>query len=242
MTIKYFPDLIQGSDEWLQARCGLLTASEMKRIITPKTLKTAADDKASCHLYELLAQRITRYVEPSYISDDMLRGQEDEVYAKIAYAEQGVQVDEMGFITNDRWGFTLGFSPDGLVGEDGFIECKSRCQKQQVATIAAGKMPTDYLLQIQTGFLVSDRAWCDFISFPARGEGRRAGDGKRADYLPMMVIRAYPDPVVMSAIENAAIAFEDKLHSELVAYHAALKAPGARLIPTSRRIEQEIRI
>ena len=33
--IRYFPDLIQGSDEWMAARCGLLTASEMKHILTP---------------------------------------------------------------------------------------------------------------------------------------------------------------------------------------------------------------
>ncbi|OYW84574.1 MAG: hypothetical protein B7Z20_10575, partial [Sphingobium sp. 32-64-5] len=29
----YHGDLLQGSDEWLQTRCGLLTASEMKLII-----------------------------------------------------------------------------------------------------------------------------------------------------------------------------------------------------------------
>ena len=35
MTITYHPELIQGSDEWHAARCGLLTASEMKLIVTP---------------------------------------------------------------------------------------------------------------------------------------------------------------------------------------------------------------
>src|SRR3546814_6407235 len=71
-------DLIQGSEEWLQARCGLLTASEMKLIVTP-TLKAANNDKTRTHLYELLAQRVTGYVEPHYISDDMLRGMDDEI-------------------------------------------------------------------------------------------------------------------------------------------------------------------
>src|SRR3546814_7425770 len=33
--LVYHTDLIQGSEEWLQARCGLLTASEMKLIVTP---------------------------------------------------------------------------------------------------------------------------------------------------------------------------------------------------------------
>ena len=39
-------DFIQGDEAWLQARCGLLTASEMKLILTP-TLKTA-DNHMEC--------------------------------------------------------------------------------------------------------------------------------------------------------------------------------------------------
>ena len=37
--IKYHNDIEQGSDEWLALRCGVLTASEIKHIMTPKTLK-----------------------------------------------------------------------------------------------------------------------------------------------------------------------------------------------------------
>ena len=72
MTIKYHDDLIQGSDEWLQARCGLLTASEFDRILTP-TLKIADNPKSRAHCWEIAAQRITSYVEPHYVSDAMLR-------------------------------------------------------------------------------------------------------------------------------------------------------------------------
>lgn len=80
--VRIFPEMVQGSEEWLTARCGLLTASEIKLIVTP-TLKIASNDKERAHLYELLAQRITGYVEPRYISDDMLRGKEDEIAARI---------------------------------------------------------------------------------------------------------------------------------------------------------------
>ena len=45
--ITYRPDLFQGSAEWHAARCGLLTASEMRLIITP-TLKAASNDKDRC--------------------------------------------------------------------------------------------------------------------------------------------------------------------------------------------------
>lgn len=224
--IRYHTDLEQGSDEWLAERCGLLTASEMKLIITP-TLKIASNDKERAHLYELLAQRITKHVEPHYISDDMLRGHEDEIEARILYAERYAPVQTVGFITNDRWGFTIGYSPDGLVGDDGQIECKSRRQKYQIETIveciAEQTIPADYMIQVQTGLLVSERNWCDFVSY--------------CGGMPMVTIRVYPDAKVQAAIIEAASAFEARLAAKLQVYQAALKST-ARLIPTERKIEQ----
>jgi hypothetical protein len=223
--IHHHKELEQGSDEWAAARCGLLTASEMKLILTP-TLKAANNEKERSHLYELLAQRITRYVEPHYFNDDMLRGQEDEIEARSLYAEKYAPVDEMGFITNDKWGFTLGFSPDGLVGDDGFIEIKSRRQKFQIETIINGTMPDDYMLQIQTGLLVTERKWCDFITYSGG--------------LPMMTVRVFADPAIQAAIITAASAFEARLAEKYAAFVARLNDPTARLVDTVRRVEQEM--
>lgn len=226
MTITYHRDLIQGTDEWLAARCGLLTASEMRLIVTP-TLKPASNDKERAHVWELLAQRITGYIEPHYISDDMLRGHEDEILARDLYAKKYAPVEQMGFVTNDAWGFTLGASPDGLVGDDGMIECKSRRQKYQIETIATRKMPDEYMIQVQTGLLVTGRKWCDFISY--------------CGGLPMVTITVYPDARVQAAIIEAASAFEARLAEKLADYQAALATPGARFIPTERReIAEEI--
>lgn len=223
--IRYFHDLLQGSDEWLQARCGILTASEMKLIITP-TLKVARNDKASAHLYELLAQRVTGYVEPRYISDDMLRGQQDEIEARFLYAKHYAPVEEVGFITNDEWGFTLGYSPDGLVGDDGLIECKSRRQKFQAETIVTWGVPQEYMLQLQTGLLVSGRKWIDFVSY--------------CGGMPMVTLRVFPDEEVQTAIIEAATAFERTMAEYLEGYRDHATMNGARLIPTQRRIEEEM--
>lgn len=222
--IHYFPDLIQGTEAWLAARCGLLTASEMKLIITP-TLKVASNDKERAHVWELAAQRITRYVEPSYIGDDMLRGMEDEIEARALYHKHYAPVEQMGFITNDRWGFTIGASPDGLVGDDGLIECKSRRQKYQIETLAALAMPDDYWIQVQTLLLVTERNWCDFISYSGG--------------LPMVTLRVLPDEKVQAAIVDAATAFEERVALRVAQYRDTL-ASSARLIPTERRIEQEM--
>lgn len=224
MTITYHPTMIQGSDEWKAARCGLLTASEMKLIITPATLKPAKNDKASAHLYELLAQRVTHYVEPHYISDDMMRGDMDEVDMRALYAQHYAPVQEVGFVTNDKWGFTIGYSPDGLVGDDGLIECKSRRQKFQAETIISGVIPDEHLIQVQTAFLVTDREWCDYVSY--------------CGGMPMAVIRVYPDEKVIAAIIDAAIAFESRLAERLEAYNTALAA--GKFIQTERRIEVEM--
>lgn len=221
--IIHHADLVQGTDEWLAARCGLLTASEMKLIITP-TLKIASNEKERAHLYELLAQRATKHVEPHYIGDDMIRGWDDEIAARALYAEKFAPVEEVGFITNDRWGFTLGYSPDGLVGDDGLIEVKSRRQKFQAETIVNGAIPADYLIQVQTGLLVAERKWLDFVSY--------------CGGMPMFVVRAYPDPEIQTAIIEAASAFEKRLSAALEQYrHAA-----ARMPMTERRVEMEIRI
>lgn len=222
--IHHHPHILQGSDAWLQARCGILTASEMDRIITPKTLKPS---KGTAHLYELLAQRITQHVEPTYIGDAMLRGQADEIEARALYHRHYAPVREVGFITRDDWGFTIGYSPDGLVGDDGLIECKSRAQKFQVETIVSQAMPDDYMLQVQTGLLVSGRKWCDFISF--------------CGGLPMVTIRVFPDSHVQAAILHAATAFEAQLAEAWALYRMGAEGM-ARLIPTERRVEQEMHL
>jgi hypothetical protein len=225
-VIQHHPEIVQGSDAWLAVRAGRLTASEIRLIMSPTTLKPARNDTSSAHLYELLAQRITGHVEPRYVSDDMLRGQTDEIEARGLYSRHFAPVTELGFITRDCWGFTIGYSPDGLVGDDGLIECKSRRQKYQTETLITGAVPSEHVLQCQTGLLVSGRQWLDYVSYCAG--------------MPMAVIRVWPDETVQAAIVEAASVFEEALADRLEAYRAALSAEGARLVATERRIEQEM--
>lgn len=228
MTITCHKEMIQGSEEWFAARCGLLTASEMHLIVTP-TLKAASNDKEKSHLYELLAQRITKYVEPSYVSDAMLRGQEDEIYAIELYAKTYAPVERVGFVTNDKWGFTLGYSPDGLVADDGQVECKSRSQKWQIRTLVdyvfANAIDPDFMIQVQTGLLVTERNWCDLTSY--------------CGGLPMATVRVLPDVKVQEAIIAAATAFEARLAAAKEKFDAVM-ASQARLIPTERKIYEEM--
>lgn len=227
--IIYHEELIQGSEEWHAARCGLLTASEMHLIITPKTLKAASNDKERAHLYELLAQRTTRYVEPAYVGDAMLRGMDDEFEAVQLYGKTYAKTQSVGFVTNDKWGFTIGYSPDALVGDDGLVECKSRKQSLQVKTLVDyvpdDKIDPDFMIQVQTGLLVSERLWCDLVSY--------------CGGLPMATVRVWPDYIVHAAILEAAEAFEARLTAATLRLKAVM-ASGARLVPTERKIIQEM--
>lgn len=230
MTITIHNDLIQGSDEWHAARCGLITASEVKLLLTP-TGKVADNIKTRAHVWELAAQRLTGFVEPQYISDAMLRGHEDEILARALYSERHAPVEEVGFVTNDKWGFTLGCSPDGMVGADGMIEAKSRCQKYQVQTIVEewrgeALCPEEYLLQVQTAMLVTGRKWCDFLSYSGG--------------LPMAVIRVEADPAMQDAIVDACAKFEARIAAAMTDFRAAIEARGYPA--TERRIEEEMTI
>jgi hypothetical protein len=228
--IKIYPEMVQGSDAWINARTGLITASTMNLILTP-TLKAASNDKERSHLYELVSQRITGYTEPAYISDDMLRGHDDEIDARELYRKKYAKVQEVGFITNDSLGFPIGFSPDGLVKDDGFIEAKSRRMKLHMETlltcVPAQIVPQEFVLQVQTGLFVSGRSWCDFISY--------------CGGLPMAVIHAEPDPVYQEAIIEAATKFEARIVERVAQYKALMRKRKIwRLTPTERRIVQEM--
>lgn len=226
MTVTIHTAVEQGSEPWHALRCGVLTASEMKLVITP-TLKTADNEKTRAHVWELAAQRISKYVEPTYIGDDMLRGWSDEILARAKYEEvTGHPVEEVGFITNDKWGFTIGYSPDALVGDEGLLECKSRRQKYQVQTIVewhrSGVVPTDYIIQLQTGLLVSERKWIDLVSYSGG--------------LRMPIMRVWPDDKVIAAIEEASGAFNAKVEAAVKDYEQA----SVGMVLTERKVEEEM--
>lgn len=204
MSVKYYWDVIQKSDEWLSLRLGMLTASEMKNFITPSKLEISKSAAIDGHINQLAYERITGYIDPHFQSADMQRGEVEEVYAKDLYSKNYNQVKDCGFIVNDSLGFCVGYSPDGIIGDDGLIECKSRKGNLQFQTILAEKMPNDYFLQIQTGLFVSGRKWCDFVSY---------GNG-----MPMFVERVFPDEKAQSVIAEAAQKADDKIGAVIERY------------------------
>lgn len=223
-VVRYHFEIEQGTDEWHGLRRGLITASAVKALMTPKG-KTAKNASSLTHLLKLLAERLTGKSDPSFYNDDMARGHLLEPYARELYSEHYAPVQECGFITRDLGGCTLGYSPDGLVGDDGLIEIKSRLAKHHLAALLADEMPDEYQPQIQTGLAVTGRAWCDFISYTPG--------------LPLFVKRVMPDPITIAQIELAAQAAEKQIDAMLAYYQCArIKYPATE--PIQLETEGEI--
>lgn len=190
MTLTIHRDLTQGTDEWLEARRGLITASVVGQLITSKTVKAAVNDNSRALWLQLLAERVTGRIEPVYVTQDMLRGQLEEPLARDAYSTwAGVNVEQVGFMTEDKWGYTIGYSPDGLVGDQGLIEIKSRRARKHVQTILAQTPPHENMAQLQAGLLVSGREWIDYVSY--------------CSGMPLYVTRVYPNHRWADAILTA---------------------------------------
>jgi len=218
MTLHVYDDLEQGTPEWLAARCGIVTASVVGQLITPKTVKPAFNDTSRALVMALVAERITGHVETIRENDDMRRGTLSEPFARDIYAENYAPVAEVGFMTKDYGGYKIGYSPDGLVSDDGLIEIKSPRQKKHLSTILADEVPLEYIAQCQTGLLVSGRAWIDFISYNGG--------------MPLYVKRVLPDPKWQAAIIEAVENLEEKAADMTDRYTTAIKD-----LPATERID-----
>jgi hypothetical protein len=211
-------DVVQGTLEWEALRRGMLTASVVGLTITPARLKFAANDTSRGLIATLAAERITDYTEETRGSFDMQRGTMDEPYAREVYSEHHAEATESGFMVL-QWGdIRIGYSPDGLVGDDGIIEIKSRLQKIQLQTILNDTVPAGNMAQIQTGLLVSGRKWCDYVSY--------------CGGMPLWTKRVLPDPTWQLAILDAAEEVEKSILSLIEVYGSKIEG-----LPPTERID-----
>lgn len=156
-------ELIQGTDEWRQARVGLVTASRVSDIIAKG--KSGPSASRMNYLAELACERLTGKPAESFHSKDMDRGNEIEPQARAAYAfMRDVDVTQVGLIMHPTISEAAA-SPDGLVGDDGLVEFKSPKMATHINTILTEKIPGEYLTQCQWQMSCSGRQWDDCVSF-----------------------------------------------------------------------------
>lgn len=249
MTLRVYNDIQQGTEEWLAARRGIVTASVVGKLITagspdpmavdcgpcpamagspcqsiakgkestplknfhservafasslPDELTVADNDTSRAFTALLAAERVSGFTEDTPLSRDMYRGVWSEPYARDLYSGYYHQAVEVGFMRRDEDGWSLGYSPDGLVADDGLIEIKAPRSKTHLLTVVADEVPAHYMAQCQAGLLVSGRDWLDFVSYVGG--------------MSIYVQRVLPDPKWFAVIEAACRTFETNV-AELV--------------------------
>jgi len=164
--VKIIETCDQGSDEWLAMRLGKVTASRVSEVIS-KGRGKAPSKSAETYMVELVAEVLTGESKPFFENDAMKWGTKTEPQARSMYEVNNgfVTVREVAFVEHNEF---IGISPDGLIGDDGLLEVKCPNTTTQIKRALSDDYSVDYKAQIQMQLWVTERQWCDFVSFDPR--------------------------------------------------------------------------
>ena len=216
-------DCKQGSDEWLQARLGIVTASELDSIISP-TWKMRESDGVKTYLARKLAERWRGAPLASYHGGSMEQGsiREDEAVSFYEF-DQNVTARRVGFITTDDG--TMGCSPDGLLDDSG-LEIKCPEPHTHVRWLLDGKLPAEHRAQVYGGMLVTGLQRWVFMSY-CRG-------------FPPLVLTIESDPAILDAIRTAHAAFMRQFDEAWASIEKMNGGPPTRLVPEAGDVDLEV--
>lgn len=187
--------MMQGSQEWFDARLGKATASRVSDVMA--RTKTGWSASRAAYEMELLCERLTGLSAERFKSSAMQWGTDTEPQARAAYAfMHDADVADVGFVEHPRIDMS-GASPDGLVGTDGLIEIKCPLSKTHIETLLSQSVPAEYVTQMQWQMACTERAWCDFVSF----------DPRLPSDLQMLVARVDRDDEAIAEMEREVEAF-----------------------------------
>lgn len=168
----------QGSDLWVAARVGRVSASNIDALLAPPTTRqstrkgvvypagTEALDLTE-YRQKLIVERIYGRAVNNVTTKYMQDGSDREPFARMLYeAETQQAVEQVGFALHPKWDW-FGASPDGLCGEIGGVELK--CPAEMTHDSYA--VDLDLLVQEYKGQVLGnmicfpEREWWDLVSF-----------------------------------------------------------------------------
>jgi len=189
-------DLVQGSAEWLQARCGSVGASSATDLMSKG--KGGAESTGYANLRaKVVAERLTGCVVETFKNAYMERGNEDEESAREVYDfVTGNTVNQVGLIKHPTIPF-FHASPDGLIGNDGCLELKRKIPALHIAYLLKGTVPSEYIRQMCAQLACTGRQYVEFASYcPEMPED-----------LQLFVVRYHRNEEAIKEMEAAVMAF-----------------------------------
>ena len=202
--------MLQGSDEWVQARLGKVTASRIEAVMA-KLKDGSYGATRQNYLAEKMLELLTGVAQDGYVSADMQWGKDNEADARANYEFlHGVEVEQVGFIVHPSIDQS-GASPDGLVGTEGLVQFKCPKPATHFDFLLTGKIDRGYILQMNWEMACTNRLWCDFVSF----------DPRMPPELQLKVRRVLRNDVMIQEIRGEVVAFLIDLKERLEALQNA---------------------
>jgi len=153
----------QGTQEWLNARSTVVTASMIPAVMAGATTKGRIG-----YMRNLANSIVTNNPAPQgYANAAMQEGTRREPESREYYALISRNtVKEVGLIYLDE-NKRIGASVDGLIeGDDpGNLELKNPNLDTHLGYILDGGLPSTYVKQVQGQLWVTGRSYCDFVSY-----------------------------------------------------------------------------
>lgn len=151
--MKIRRDLNQGTKEWFEAKLGVVTATDLKKVRgTP-----AAREK---YMNSLIAERLTPEIDMEFIHENaMARGSRLEPEAVLAFEYvTGIKTEKAGLVEHGTIPF-LAYSPDALIPNKYTEDVETKCPEGQnyMEIVRTRKVPKEYEDQIVHAFLVNDK-------------------------------------------------------------------------------------
>lgn len=195
--------LEQRSEAWFQIRAGKVTASRIADLMA--ITKSGYSTSRANYRAQLVVERLTGTVEPSFCSPAMQHGIDTEAEAREAYRQHMLcTVEEIGFVEHPS--LFAGASPDGLIADDGLVEIKCPITATHIDTLLSASVPDKYAKQMQFQMACTGRAWCDFVSY----------DNRLPESMRLFVQRVTRDDGAIAKIEAEVASFLDEI-DEMVA-------------------------
>lgn len=192
----------QRTEEWLQARVGHITGSRMADVISK--IKTGESQTRLNYKTQLVTERLTNQPVQTYFNNIMQQGIDREPDARMLYELEKQEVEEVGFIKHPTIAMS-GVSVDGLVGKDGIIEIKCPLETTHTNTLLKKQAPKKYYPQMQWGLCVTQRSFCDFVSYnPAFPED-----------LMLYIVRVERDDDYIKMLEEEVVKFNEEIEQLL---------------------------